>query len=51
MDDELIRILVRDTGAHPDRLRADMERELHLDAQAAIAYGLVDEIAATQESR
>lgn len=32
-------------------LKADMEREFNLDAQAAIAYGLVDEIAATQDSR
>ncbi|MFJ9349211.1 ATP-dependent Clp protease proteolytic subunit [Streptomyces sp. NPDC101237] len=37
-------MLVRHTGRTPDRVRRDLERDLVLDAQEALAYGLVDRI-------
>ncbi|MFG2475636.1 ATP-dependent Clp protease proteolytic subunit [Streptomyces fagopyri] len=37
-------MLVRHTGQNPERVAADMERDTILDAQAALAYGLVDGI-------
>ncbi|MFF5609169.1 ATP-dependent Clp protease proteolytic subunit [Streptomyces cellulosae] len=49
--DELARIrarteelLARHTGRPMDRVRADLERDLVLDAQAAVDYGLADRI-------
>ncbi len=41
---ELIRILSRHTGQPEDRIRADSERDKFFDAEAAKAYGLVDEV-------
>ncbi|MEU7339037.1 ATP-dependent Clp protease proteolytic subunit [Streptomyces sp. NPDC007074] len=37
-------MLVRHTGKNPERVAADIERDTILDAQAALAYGLVDGI-------
>ncbi|MEU9975002.1 ATP-dependent Clp protease proteolytic subunit [Streptomyces sp. NPDC051014] len=37
-------MLVRHTGRTPDRVHRDLERDLVLDAQEALAYGLVDRI-------
>lgn len=37
-------MLVRHTGLAPDRVHRDLERDLVLDAQEALAYGLVDRI-------
>ncbi|MDX3417468.1 ATP-dependent Clp protease proteolytic subunit [Streptomyces sp. MD20-1-1] len=49
--DELARIrarteelLARHTGRPLDRVRADLERDLFLDAEAAVEYGLADRI-------
>ncbi|GAA0189399.1 MULTISPECIES: ATP-dependent Clp protease proteolytic subunit [Streptomyces] len=49
--DELARIrarteelLARHTGRPADRVRADLERDLFLDAEAAVEYGLADRI-------
>ncbi|MFE2138753.1 ATP-dependent Clp protease proteolytic subunit, partial [Streptomyces sp. NPDC059466] len=37
-------MLVRHTGQNPEQVAADIERDTILDAQAALAYGLVDGI-------
>ncbi|MBJ6612268.1 ATP-dependent Clp protease proteolytic subunit [Streptomyces sp. I3(2020)] len=37
-------LLARHTGRPTDRVRADLERDLVLDAQAAVDYGLADRI-------
>ncbi|MEU0968275.1 ATP-dependent Clp protease proteolytic subunit [Streptomyces sp. NPDC005917] len=37
-------MLVRHTGRTPEQVHQDLERDLVLDAQAALAYGLVDRI-------
>jgi ATP-dependent Clp protease protease subunit len=37
-------LLVRHTGRAPAQVHQDLERDLVLDAQAALAYGLVDRI-------
>ncbi|MER7838061.1 ATP-dependent Clp protease proteolytic subunit [Streptomyces sp. NPDC096040] len=37
-------MLVRHTGRTPDQVHQDLERDLVLDAQAALAYGLVDRV-------
>ncbi|MGA5260560.1 ATP-dependent Clp protease proteolytic subunit [Streptomyces griseoincarnatus] len=37
-------LLARHTGRPADRVRADLERDLVLDAQAAVDYGLADRI-------
>ncbi|MFD7705548.1 ATP-dependent Clp protease proteolytic subunit [Streptomyces sp. NPDC059786] len=37
-------MLVRHTGQTPERIAADIERDLFLDAPAAVAYGLADRI-------
>ncbi|MGW5563668.1 ATP-dependent Clp protease proteolytic subunit [Streptomyces tendae] len=37
-------ILVRHTGRTPEQVRADIERDMVLDAQQALEYGLVDRI-------
>ncbi|WP_055699011.1 ATP-dependent Clp protease proteolytic subunit [Streptomyces silaceus] len=49
--DELLRtrhlmeeLLVRHTGQDPERVTADIERDMILDAPAALEYGLVDRI-------
>ncbi|MGR6968975.1 ATP-dependent Clp protease proteolytic subunit [Streptomyces cynarae] len=49
--DELMRIrgrleemLVRHTGQSPDRIAADIERDMIFDAPAAVEYGLIDRV-------
>ncbi|QFQ95759.1 ATP-dependent Clp protease proteolytic subunit [Streptomyces phaeolivaceus] len=37
-------MLVRHTGRGPERIAADIERDLFLDAEAAVAYGLADRV-------
>ncbi|CAL9366225.1 ATP-dependent Clp protease proteolytic subunit 2 [Streptomyces sp. enrichment culture] len=37
-------LLARHTGRPVDRVRADLERDLFLDAEAAVEYGLADRI-------
>ena len=41
---EMERILARHTGQSIDRLREDTERDLVLDAEQAVAYGLADAV-------
>jgi ATP-dependent Clp protease protease subunit len=41
---EMERILARHTGQSVDRLREDTERDLILDADQAVAYGLADAV-------
>lgn len=41
---ELIRIISRHTGQPEERVRSDSERDKYFDAEAAKAYGLVDEV-------
>jgi ATP-dependent Clp protease protease subunit len=43
-------MLVRHTGQSPERVRADIERDKILDAEAALAYGLVDRIVPSRKS-
>ncbi|MFJ3672633.1 ATP-dependent Clp protease proteolytic subunit [Streptomyces sp. NPDC090106] len=42
--DRLEEMLARHTGRDRDRVRADIERDLVLDAQGALEYGLVDAV-------
>jgi ATP-dependent Clp protease protease subunit len=37
-------MLVRHTGRPPEQVRADLERDLFLDAHQAVEYGLVDRV-------
>ncbi|MDW8809655.1 ATP-dependent Clp protease proteolytic subunit [Streptomyces scabiei] len=37
-------MLVRHTGQSPERISADIERDMFLDAEAAVAYGLADRV-------
>ncbi|MGV9425942.1 ATP-dependent Clp protease proteolytic subunit [Streptomyces sp. NPDC003656] len=44
------KMLVRHTGRDAERVHADLERELVLDARDAIAYGLADEVVQSRSS-
>jgi ATP-dependent Clp protease protease subunit len=41
---------VRHTGQPPERIRADLERDCILDAEAAVAYGLVDRLTVSRRT-
>jgi ATP-dependent Clp protease protease subunit len=41
---ELIEIYEKTTGQSLDKLKADMERDKFMNAEEAVAYGLVDKI-------
>ncbi|MEU6245641.1 ATP-dependent Clp protease proteolytic subunit [Streptomyces sp. NPDC047024] len=43
-------ILVRHTGRAAERVHADLERQLVLDARDAVAYGLADEVVRSRAS-
>ncbi|WP_371648693.1 ATP-dependent Clp protease proteolytic subunit [Streptomyces mirabilis] len=43
-------MLVRHTGQSPEQVAADIERDKILDAQAALAYGLVDGIIPSRQT-
>ncbi|MEU9451777.1 ATP-dependent Clp protease proteolytic subunit [Streptomyces sp. NPDC048277] len=43
-------MLVRHTGRTPEQVHQDLERDLVLDAQGALAYGLVDRIVPSRRS-
>ncbi|MGJ5895588.1 ATP-dependent Clp protease proteolytic subunit [Streptomyces niveiscabiei] len=43
-------MLVRHTGRAPEQVTEDIERDLVLDADAAVAYGLVDRIVSNREA-
>lgn len=42
----LVEIYAKHTGQSEDKLNADLERDFFLDAEQAVAYGLVDTVAA-----
>jgi ATP-dependent Clp protease protease subunit len=42
----LVEIYARHTGQSEDKLNTDLERDFYLDADEAVAYGLVDTVAA-----
>ena len=46
---EMEQVLAHHTGQDVERLRADTDRDLILDAQAAVAYGLADEVLASRK--
>ena len=46
LKDEMISILAQHTGQSQETIRRDTDRDRWLDAQAAIAYGLADDIVA-----
>lgn len=46
LKDEMISILAQHTGQSEETIRRDTDRDRWLDAQAAIAYGLADDIVA-----
>lgn len=43
-------ILAKHTGKDPERIKHDLERDFYLDANEAIAYGVVDKIVARHGS-
>jgi ATP-dependent Clp protease protease subunit len=51
MRNRMIDILVRSTGQDPERITADIDRDYILRGQAAVDYGLVDEVVEFRELR
>ena len=47
----LINIMARCTGQDTERVREDSERDRYLDAKAAMAYGIVDEVLNVEETK
>ncbi|MCW7944021.1 Clp protease ClpP [Streptomyces hygroscopicus] len=43
-------MLVRHTGQSPERVAADIERDMILDAPAAVEYGLVDRVISSRKA-
>ncbi|GGV49775.1 hypothetical protein GCM10010245_78390 [Streptomyces spectabilis] len=43
-------MLVRHTGRTPEQISADIERDTVLDAEAALAYGLVDRVVPSRKA-
>jgi ATP-dependent Clp protease protease subunit len=50
MRELLEELLDRHTGRGVERIRADIERDCFLDAEAALAYGLVDQITLSRKT-
>src|SRR5688572_27599231 len=48
--DTLINIMAKCTGQSPDRIRDDSERDRFFDAQAAVKYGICDEVIGEESS-
>jgi ATP-dependent Clp protease protease subunit len=46
---ELTEIYEKTTGQPLDKLKADMERDKFMNAEEAVAYGLVDKIVTSRE--
>jgi ATP-dependent Clp protease protease subunit len=46
---ELTEIYEKTTGQSLDKLKADMERDKFMNAEEAVAYGLVDRIVTSRE--
>lgn len=49
--EQLEMFLERHTGQDPTRIRADIERDTIFDAEAALAYGLVDQLTLSRKTR
>ena len=49
MRERMVEILVTATGQPAERIRADLDRDFILRGEAAIAYGVVDEIVTARE--
>jgi ATP-dependent Clp protease protease subunit len=47
---QLEELLVRHTGQGAERVRADIERDKIFDAEAAVAYGLVDRLTSSRKA-
>ncbi|WP_435769859.1 ClpP family protease [Nocardioides sp. SYSU DS0651] len=47
---EMEQVLAEHTGQAVERLRADTDRDLILDARAAVAYGVADEVLASRKA-
>lgn len=50
MRELLEQLLDQHTGRGVERIRADIERDCFLDAEAALAYGLVDQITLSRKT-
>jgi ATP-dependent Clp protease protease subunit len=48
--EQLETLLARHTGRAPEQVRADIERDKVLDAQAALDYGLVDRLTSSRKA-
>ena len=46
LNDQIIKILARNTGKSASQVREDMDRDLWLNAKQAVEYGIVDQILA-----
>ena len=44
LKERMIEIMAQHTGQDPERIRADIERDNFMSAEAALEYGLIDEI-------
>jgi ATP-dependent Clp protease protease subunit len=51
MREQLEMFLERHTGQDPGRIRADIERDTIFDAEAALGYGLVDQLTLSRKTR
>jgi ATP-dependent Clp protease protease subunit len=51
MREQLETFLERHTGQDPGRIRADIERDTIFDAEAALMYGLVDQLTLSRKTR
>jgi ATP-dependent Clp protease protease subunit len=49
--EQLETLLARHTGRAPEQVRADIERDKVLDAQAALDYGLVDRLTSSRKAQ
>lgn len=48
--EQLEELLVRHTGQEPERVSADIERDMILDAPQALAYGIVDRVTLSRKT-
>lgn len=51
MNEQIIKILADNTGKSADKIREDLNRDLWLDAEQAVAYGIADKIIDNQSTQ
>ncbi|NLS76052.1 MAG: ATP-dependent Clp protease proteolytic subunit [Chloroflexi bacterium] len=51
MQRKIIDMMARHTGQTPEQIRLDFDRDHYMDAQSAVAYGIVDEILAGPQDK